>query len=110
MATDKLQRAIACVRLCFEPPTQFVSGIRIHEPEQDDPLASKKRAIISFALNTADAFESGKLYDSAELADLEKKVNEYSDSINDAEMHDYRELLRAMREMIAIGAKASACW
>ena len=109
MPTDNRQHAIARVRSFFEPPTQFVSGVRIYEPEPADSLASKKRAIMSFAVKTAGAFESGKLHIPTELAALEKKLNEYCGCIDDAEAKNYGELLRALRELIAIGAKEAPC-
>lgn len=98
-----LAQAIARVRSFFEPPTQFVSGTRIFEPERDDPLGGKKRAIIRFAATTADGFERSKSHTPADLAVLERKVKEFHGCVDDPEAQDYLELLRAVGELIAVG-------
>ena len=100
-----LPSAIARVRSFFEPPTVFGSGVRIFEPDRSDTLAPKKRAIISFAVRTAEAFERGKLHSQGELALLEKEAHKFDRCINDAEAQEYRSLLEAVHELIVIGGE-----
>jgi hypothetical protein len=99
---DSRQRAIARIRAFFEPPTQFRSGTKVHEPKPGDSLASIKRQIKNFALKAA---ESDKPYTPAEMAAIENKLKEYratiTATITDAEVNDYLELLCAVEKLVA---------
>jgi hypothetical protein len=98
---DSREPAIARLRSLLKPSTQFGAGARIYESGD-----LKKQEIQSFAIKTADAFESGRAATHAELTIVENKLEEYrahfDSHTDDPELQEYLELLSAIEALVVV--------
>lgn len=106
---DRLQQAVARVRSLLVPATQFTSGIKVYEPEHDDPQAPLKRDVLGFATRAIDIFGSDSMPARLETTALRTKANEYraqvASDIAEPEKQDYFRLLTALDQLFAVGER-----